>query len=236
MSRHQFVSNQSRPLQIIVAVIGLSVPATGAFAQSTTVPITSATRSISTAAQSETQAFADLLRGKAQARLLAAQAASEQEEYRRKAIENQLFKAETRRAIRDLADEQTEILAARRAARRARQLEHAPLRDSHRPSADQLNPTTGEISWPLILATDEFTEAREEIAQVFRDRAVHGSIEPERYVPLKDLIYETQAELKRKALKYTTTDYIAGSSLLRKLAFESRLPAEHADGERLAVR
>lgn len=73
--------------------------------------------------------------------------------------------------------------------------ERNQLRQKHRASnmltsisRQDLDPTTGAISWPMVLRDDNYAKYRDPLTELFAKRARHGELQTDDYLQAKDLI------------------------------------------------
>lgn len=86
-----------------------------------------------------------------------------------------------------------------------------------------IDPATGRVGWPLLLRSTYYAKARGPIDQVFHQRSVTGSINPDHFHPMRDWIELIECELKANVAYYEMTDYIEAKSFLRALIDEARI-------------
>ena len=123
----------------------------------------------------EANAMGNLVRAQGDYNQASSKALIDQEEARRRYIDNQRKLISNRQEIKRaaLTNDAKELENAR--AARAREEE---FQAAHRPqplSSDQLNPMTGAIQWPEILRADAFAETRKSLDALFEKRAKYGS-------------------------------------------------------------
>lgn len=111
-----------------------------------------------------------------------------------------------------------ELLAQRRATY---------YRDTYRLDADQLNRTTGRVSWPESLDHDQFASTRSQIDFLFRQRSRYpaGSDDPFAGRILK-LTEQLKADLKEQLADMDPTDYADAQKFVRGLIYEVQYPTE----------
>ena len=102
-------------------------------------------------------------------------------------------------------------------------LAQAGLPDRLSPS--DLDPVTGRISWPSGLLNDVYAAEREQVDQLFADRALaHGAIGPQMHAEITDAVDAMLAKLKSLIKDYNTNQYIASRNFLNSLAYEASAP------------
>jgi hypothetical protein len=77
----------------------------------------------------------------------------------------------------------------------------------HDLDADQANPTTGKISWPVILQDARFIEDRDEIENLYRSRANSGKFDAESYLAFNKSCETLLHTLKANIGEFSANDY-----------------------------
>ena len=78
----------------------------------------------------------------------------------------------------------------------------------HDLDADQANPTTGKISWPVILqGWSRFIEDRDEVENLYRSRANSGKFDAESYLAFNKSCETLLHTLKANIGEFSATDY-----------------------------
>jgi hypothetical protein len=160
--------------------------------------------------------FADVVRSQGAANLMNSMAAINAEEARKKYLENRLqatqtffdmrrINAESRRSERSLP------LSNEAYVRLARQ--QAP----DRLSVSQLDPLTGQITWPAPLRREEYQANREELERLFKERA---SGVDDNYDSIRTASAQFLDKLKADISKFQPNDFIRGRRFLESLSFE----------------
>ena len=86
-----------------------------------------------------------------------------------------------------------------------------------------VDPATGRVAWPLLLRSTYYAKARGPIDQVFHQRSVTGSVNPDHYLPMRDWIEQIECELKANVAYYEMADYLEAKGFLRSLVDEARV-------------
>ena len=175
----------------------------------------------STLAEGAQRGFADVVRSAGQYNLDTAQAQNIQQDSVSKYLDNRLKGTDT-------------YFQMREANRQYRQrLETPPLSSEqlYRIAAEQapktlaasdLDPLTGDISWPIVLQGDEYEEARTKLEGLFALRAKEGDSS---YVfQIQQVANETLAQLKANIRNYPPPEYLQAKRFLESLAFSARAP------------
>jgi hypothetical protein len=86
-----------------------------------------------------------------------------------------------------------------------------------------VDPASGRVAWPMLLRSTYYAKARGPIDQVFHQRSVTGSFNPDHYLPMRDWIEQIECELKANVAYYEMADYLEAKSFLRSLVDEARV-------------
>lgn len=96
-------------------------------------------------------------------------------------------------------------------------------------TAEQLDPSKGELKWPHILQREEFAKQREAIETLFTERAkrpYHTGLGTENYREVR-MITDDMHDLLRSLIEDITPDeFIAGNKFLNSLSYEARFDPE----------
>jgi len=152
----------------------------------------------------------------AEARLIHAQAQAKELENRELRIQSYFAMREHNRQAR--AAERGPRLSAERAA------EIAARRGPQRLTAEQLDPATGAIAWPVALQGPEFAELRKVLQAAFAHRAYHGSLSTEQVEQVEQAAEAMRLALKQRIREIPAADYLEAKRFLANLAFEARQP------------
>jgi hypothetical protein len=168
--------------------------------------------------------FAEVLRAQGEAVRARSEAALNWEEARSRYIDNA-------RKWTELYQERRRLGIAQRAAEYAQQREvrdrYLAQKESGAPerlAAHQLDPTTGDINWPLALLSDEFAADRLKLERLFQLRAqTRVTLQvAERVAETADVML---ARLNANIRDTAPNDYTAARDFLESLAYEARFPA-----------
>jgi len=176
----------------------------------------------STAAEGYLRGGADVIRARAYYNMLTSHAMINVTEAHRRAMENQVRKAETFHRVRQVG---LEAQAARRAARR-----------SHTASARQVNVTRpapqapsapevlelrgGRIVWPTALQGDHYAAFRTAVERAFEPSAGDGGIVKDRAL-LTHAVRNMAGTLKQHVREVSPMDYVAAKRFLATLATQA---------------
>ena len=86
-----------------------------------------------------------------------------------------------------------------------------------------VDPLTGRVAWPMLLRSTYYERARGPIDQVFHQRSLVGSINPDHFLPMRDWIEKIERELKANVAYYEREDYLEAKAFLRGLLDEARI-------------
>ena len=175
----------------------------------------------STAAESYARGLADVIRAQGENNLSNALAQREWEAARKQQFENKVLKVQTfyeRRAIYEY--EHAAETALRREKTEAR-LARVRLSDL---SAEELNPTTGEITWPALLGDEAFADYSTWFDSLLAERAKYGQVSAGDLGEAETLIKQWRAELA--AVKDQVPDAVLRDSLRFLLRLDRELQAK----------
>jgi hypothetical protein len=173
----------------------------------------------STVEEGVQRGFADVVRSAGAANLMNSMASKNFEDARQKYIENRLQSTETffemRRVNREARDaNRPRPLSTEQYVRLAR------LQAPDRLSVSQLDPLTGQITWPSVLMIDAFQENRETIERLFRERAGGVNTFPEIDEACQALVAKVRMSTN---LFPQPNDFIRARNFAESLAFELRV-------------
>lgn len=177
-----------------------------------------------TPGESIARGLARLIVAGAEARLLSAQAQIAAAEATDRQIDNR------RKAIRtgfELRQLNREVRAAERGPRPSRE-DLARYARSGRPdplSPNELDAATGEVSWPVLLATGRYAEFRGVVEEFFAQRAV-GTPDPADATAACETIQAMLEQLADDVRRATPADYVAAKRFLESIAQSARQPAD----------
>jgi hypothetical protein len=90
-------------------------------------------------------------------------------------------------------------------------------------SSQQLDPVTGEISWPKVLQQEEFAEPRQQLNQLYAQRAESsGKLGFEQLQQASRLVEQMQLVLKRNVDNYPPQVYSSANAFLKRLDYQAR--------------
>jgi hypothetical protein len=92
--------------------------------------------------------------------------------------------------------------------------------------AEQLDPTTGKIHWPIILQDPKYIEACDELDNLFKSRAtISGFIGAESYRDINKGCDKLFGLLKSNIDEYSPNDFQQAKHFIDSLRYESKFPA-----------
>lgn len=174
-----------------------------------------------TAAQSVDYGIARVLRGEGEYLLLGSQAAINLTEAQRRGIENWKTWVHT-------------LFEVQRYNREARAIDRGPpltqatilrmaqVGKPHRLTPSEMDTITGQLTWPLVLQSAEFSPYRRFVDQIFADRAYRGVLNLNEYMQAQSTIRFMLSLLREQIQEFQPIDYMAGRRFLESLAFEAR--------------
>ncbi|MCA9269559.1 MAG: hypothetical protein KDA41_13855 [Planctomycetales bacterium] len=176
----------------------------------------------STVQEGVQRGFADIVRSAGEANLRNSEAAINYEDARSKYFDNRLKGTNTYFEMRQMNKqyrnaERTAPLSSEQLYRIAAESAPKKLR------ASDLDPLTGDITWPLILQADEFSERREQLDALFLDRA-SGRASTQNMLDIQRIVQLTMDDLKANIRAYPANEYMQAKKFLESLAFSSRSP------------
>lgn len=178
-----------------------------------------------TEAESAANGMANVISAAGQANLLNSQAAQNYEVARSMDLDNR-YKAEN--TYFEMRKMNRAYVAAERGPKPTSEqmFRLAKERAPDRLNANQLDPLTGQISWPVILEEDAYKDYRDKLEELFALKARHnGQIGPSEYAELQRTTKAMEAELRKHIKEYTGTDYARARSLIESLSYEATLTA-----------
>lgn len=178
----------------------------------------------STPAEGAQRGFAEVVRARGEAAESTSRAALNLAEAQSKYIENSLQWTQTYWERKRLGEAQLAADYAKKRETRDKWLAQRQSGAPDRLSPGQLDPASGQITWPLVLQTDVFALERAKLEELFQVRA-QTSITPELVEQITAAAGKMQDQLNAQIRSLAPNDYIAGRRFLESLAYEARFPA-----------
>lgn len=167
----------------------------------------------STAEEGIARGMSDIIMAKGGANLLHSEAAQNYQSAYSSYLDNRMKATQTyfdMRAVNKQA-------RAAEAGPRATQADLARYAKSGAPSqlsASELDPLTGQISWPTILKEDSYKESRDRLNELYSERAKIGSLTSEQMQEAKQLADALATDLKANINNYPPQQYIQAKKFL----------------------
>lgn len=178
----------------------------------------------STAAEGRLRGMGDLTRSKGQANLDNSAAAINYSVARRSEIENH----------REYTSAYFDMRAANRQARAEERGPRTTMEEAIRfaqagmpkpLSPGELNPVSGQISWPSFLRLDSFGDDRAEVDSIFAQRAATGAIGADDFMKVRSASNAMIAELKKQVREIPPDQYMIAKRFIESVAYEAGRPA-----------
>lgn len=201
----------------LVGISSMALSASTAMAQ----PGWGPTYYSSTVQEGAQRGFADVIRSKGQYNLDTAQAASTLQDAASKYLDNRMKATDTYFQMRQ----------ANAAYRKAEAIPALSSQQLFRLAAEQapktltssdLDPLTGDITWPLVLQEDIYTDYRTKLQKLFDNR--HTGSAPTNVFDIQNVANEALATLKSNISAYPAPEYLKAKKFLESLAFTARVP------------
>lgn len=80
--------------------------------------------------------------------------------------------------------------------------EHRSRRMLKQITPQELDPTSGQLSWPMICREEQYTEYRDPLAKLFQKRGMYGVLESDDYLQAKQLIKDFRAAITANKAAY----------------------------------
>jgi hypothetical protein len=173
----------------------------------------------STAAEGYQRGFADVVRSAGEADLNHSAAAQNWEQARSMRMDNHLQYANTYFEMRQInrqarAAEAGPRLSSEQLFRIAQ--EQAPTRLT----SSDLDPLTGDITWPIVLQDTPFAEYRQSLSALFADRAREGgTVTISELTEIRRTADAALATLRDNIRNYPANDYLRARRFLENLSF-----------------
>ena len=172
----------------------------------------------STVAEGYARGLADVIRARGESNLNHALAQREWEAARKEALESRVLKVETFYARREVyRQNHAAEIAARRAKTEAR-LAKLRLREL---TPEELNPETGEITWPTLLADEAFADYAAWFDALFAERAKYGELSAGALGEAESILKQWRAEVT--AVRGQVPDAVLRESLRFLLRLDREL-------------
>jgi hypothetical protein len=165
--------------------------------------------------------YASVVRAYGQASLLNSRAAINYAEARAAEIENRYKYTKAYFELKEMNRAYRQELRGPRVTE-AQLIRYAQAGAPERLTPEQLDPYTGEISWPAVLRTEPFAKQRQLIEQIFANRVLNnGRIAPEDYVIFDNSIGQMLLLLRERIEQFDTNSYLDAKMFLQSLEYEA---------------
>ena len=178
----------------------------------------------STAAEGRLRGMGDVMRSAGQANLDSSAAAINYSVARRNQIEN-------RDAYTNTYFEMRRANKAYRAAEKGAKptmeqlVRFAQAGKPNRLSPSELDTITGDVSWPVLLRSDQFADERTQVESAFARRAANSVVGTDDYSKVREATNTMLADLKKNIRQVPPAEYTVAKRFLESLAYEAQLPA-----------
>jgi hypothetical protein len=179
----------------------------------------------STAEEGALRGMADVTRSAGAANLMNSQAAGNWQDAYRKGVENRQYAADT----------YFEMRAANKAAREAERgprptqedlVRYSQSRMPDRLSPSELDPLTGQISWPPVLRDDQYARYRDALEALYDQRSSAGGyLNTSQRAEVTQTTAYMKDELKKNINSYSSTEYLQAKNFIKGLEYELYAPA-----------
>jgi hypothetical protein len=165
---------------------------------------------------------ADIIRSKGAYNLMTSEAMKNVEDARRKYIDNRVHSTEKYFEMRDINKRARE---AERGPRPGMEdlIRYSSTRKPNRLSPSELDPLTGDITWPGILRDSQYEEDRKKLENLYGVRAFTGFLNGDQLTQVDSSIKSMEAELSKNVKTYAPQSWTQAKSFLKSLTYESRL-------------
>jgi hypothetical protein len=178
----------------------------------------------STAFGSAATGMADLVRSSGYANLQNSAAAINYQQARRSAMENNWIAAEGYFQGRQMNKAYREAEATPRPTQ-ADLVRYAKSGVPKRMSPSELDPLTGQIAWPSLLADNAYQLDRQRLEAAFADRAKLGQLSADQRMQVQEAASGLQATMKKNVNAYLPQDYVQAKKFVEQLTYEARMPS-----------
>ena len=180
-------------------------------------------RHASTAAEGAARGMADVIRSAGAANLMNSEAAINIETARKGYIENRLNATNTYFEMRRVNKQAREAERTRPRPTQQDLIRISNARKPRRLATSQLDPLTGSIAWPILLRDDKYKEERQQLDNLYTERAKNGYLNASQLKEVEVLTNTMQAELKKGLSDVQPQLYTQAKGFLTSLQYESML-------------
>jgi len=178
----------------------------------------------STVEEGAARGMADVVRSAGYANLMNSEAAINLGQATSQYIDNRMQATQTYFQMRSINKQ------AREAERGPLPTQEAVIRYSksrvpQRLSKSDLDPISGQLSWPSILVSEDYKDGRDKLEALYMERAKKGYLSLEEFTQVQNLAKQMDNQLKENISKYPPGAYVNAKKFVRSLALESNLQA-----------
>ncbi|MHB0957305.1 MAG: hypothetical protein ACYC6N_26945 [Pirellulaceae bacterium] len=177
----------------------------------------------STAAEGAARGAADVIQAAGAANLMNSMAAINTEQARSQYIDNRLKGTKT---YFEMKQYNKDYRAANQAPRPTSEqlFRLAKAATPKKLGPDSLDPVTGAIKWPDVLATEDFSECREALDSLYAERAnASGKINLEQFNAIRQSIGQMRALLKAKLNDLPPQVFSQANAFIKQLEYTAQL-------------
>lgn len=166
--------------------------------------------------------FADIVRSAGAYNLMTSEAMKNVEDARRKYIDNRVYGTDKYFEMREM---NRQARAAERGPKPTMEdaIRYANARKPDRLSPSELDPLSGDITWPAALMDEQYRDSRERLDAIYAERSEAGFLNASQVanvdLPTKNML----AQLKDNLRSYPPMLYTQAKKFLQSLAYESVL-------------
>jgi hypothetical protein len=177
----------------------------------------------STVEEGAARGLADVIRSAGAANMMNSEAAKNYEDARKKYIDNRLLRTQTYFEMKQINKQARWGNQRRRSQADLIRFSKARLPD--RLNHAELDPLSGDLTWPLILRMASLEPQRKKLQTLFALRARDGYVGPDQYLEIVDHVKAMMDALKDRAKDFPSKDTIAARKFLEGLGYEATFQA-----------
>ncbi len=168
--------------------------------------------------------LADVIRSSGAANLMHSEASKNYQDAYKKYLDNRLQATNTYFQMRQ-ANKQYRQAERGQPVTQQQLIRYAKQKLPDRLSASDLDPLTGDLSWPLLLRSQQFDLDRQQMQALFSQRANQGYLEPQQYLQVRELSTKMLNDMKPLTRSYPGSVTIEARKFLESLSFEAGFQA-----------
>ena len=178
-----------------------------------------------TVGESHARGLSDVVRSRGQYEMDSAQAQATRAEARSRELDNRLKSSQTYFEMRNYNREQRfgtpEEKYAKKRANEEKYAKYARRANPDELTDSQLDPLTGKINWPFSLMSPKYEKYRDQLDDLFEQRARHGGqISYRTYEQIKFTTKDFLKALREDIREMDPQDYLAAKRFVNALAHE----------------